>query len=222
MIVLFDATYSIDKMRERLLPGILWSPDALVSSWEHIEALEKEHGAVLLGDPRSQCRPGRGGRRGNGTNDVVSGHGRRRRRDACDRAPRRRVILGNFFIVDCGEETLFVDSGLGLASIATELPHHLQRPATLLLTHGHNDHRGGAREFEVRIAHRLEQGTLERRAHGRTRPSDWPPESLAAARAAGYTFPDYMLETEPRSGFDPTTTGSSRRRRLDSSTKETA
>jgi N-acyl homoserine lactone hydrolase len=48
VIVMFDATYSIDKMRERLLPGILWSPDALVSSWEHIEALEKEYSAVLL------------------------------------------------------------------------------------------------------------------------------------------------------------------------------
>ena len=112
-------------------------------------------------------------------------------------------IRGNFFIVDCGEETLFVDSGLGLVSIATELPHHLQRPTTLLLTHGHNDHRGGAKEFEVRVGHRLEQDTLERRAHGRTRPSDWPAESLRAARAAGYTFPDYMLEIEPRPGFDP-------------------
>ena len=48
VIVLFDATYSIDKMRERRLPGILWSPDDLVASWERIEALEKEHSAVLL------------------------------------------------------------------------------------------------------------------------------------------------------------------------------
>jgi glyoxylase-like metal-dependent hydrolase (beta-lactamase superfamily II) len=48
VIVMFDATYSIDKMRERLLPGILWSPDDLVASWEKIEALEREHSAVLL------------------------------------------------------------------------------------------------------------------------------------------------------------------------------
>jgi glyoxylase-like metal-dependent hydrolase (beta-lactamase superfamily II) len=112
-------------------------------------------------------------------------------------------IRGNFFVVDCGEETLFVDSGLGLASIAAELHEHVRRPTTLVLTHGHNDHRGGAPEFETRVAHRLEQETLERRAHGRTRPSDWPPDSLRAARAAGYTFPDYMLEAEPRPGFNP-------------------
>ena len=48
VIVMFDATYSIDKMRERLLPGILWSPDDLVASWEKIEALEREHSAILL------------------------------------------------------------------------------------------------------------------------------------------------------------------------------
>jgi N-acyl homoserine lactone hydrolase len=48
VIVMFDATYSIDKMRERLLPGILWSPDDLVASWEKIEALESEHSAILL------------------------------------------------------------------------------------------------------------------------------------------------------------------------------
>lgn len=112
-------------------------------------------------------------------------------------------IRGNFFIVDCGDETLFVDSGLGLASIEGELPEHKRRPATLVLTHGHNDHRGGAPEFEMRLAHRLERETLERRVHGRTRPRDWPQESLSAARAAGYTFPDYMLDTEPHPGFDP-------------------
>jgi glyoxylase-like metal-dependent hydrolase (beta-lactamase superfamily II) len=112
-------------------------------------------------------------------------------------------IRGNFFVVDCGDETLFVDSGLGLATIADELADHLGRPTTLVLTHGHNDHRGGAPEFDVRVAHPLEQAALARRAHGRTRPSDWPAESLRGARTAGYTFPDYMLATAPRPGFDP-------------------
>jgi len=44
---------------------------------------------------------------------------------------------------------------------------------------------------------------LSRRAHGRTRPRDWPSENLEAARAAGYTFAEYMLEREPRPDFDP-------------------
>ena len=48
VIILFDATYSLTKMRERMLPGIVWNPDAMVDSWERIEALEREHSATLL------------------------------------------------------------------------------------------------------------------------------------------------------------------------------
>jgi glyoxylase-like metal-dependent hydrolase (beta-lactamase superfamily II) len=112
-------------------------------------------------------------------------------------------IRGNFFVVDCGAETLFVDSGLGLASIAREMPDAMAGALTLVLTHAHNDHRGGAPEFDVRLAHRMEQEVLSRRAHGRTRPGDWPSENLEAAHEAGYTFPEYMLKREPYPGFDP-------------------
>ncbi len=48
VILLADATYLLEKMRERALPGVVWSPDAMVSSWERIEALEREHDAMLI------------------------------------------------------------------------------------------------------------------------------------------------------------------------------
>ena len=48
VFLLADATYLLAKMRERALPGILWSPDAMVASWERIEALEREHDAMLI------------------------------------------------------------------------------------------------------------------------------------------------------------------------------
>jgi glyoxylase-like metal-dependent hydrolase (beta-lactamase superfamily II) len=48
VILLADATYSLPKMRERALPAIVWSPDAMVSSWERLEALEREHDALLI------------------------------------------------------------------------------------------------------------------------------------------------------------------------------
>jgi N-acyl homoserine lactone hydrolase len=48
MFLLADATYLLAKMRERALPGVLWSPDAMVASWERIEALEREHDAMLI------------------------------------------------------------------------------------------------------------------------------------------------------------------------------
>jgi hypothetical protein len=35
----------MEKMRHRLLPTILWSPDAVVASWERVEDIERRLGA---------------------------------------------------------------------------------------------------------------------------------------------------------------------------------
>lgn len=48
VMLLGDATYLVEKMRERRLPGVLWSPDALVESWERIESLEARCDARLI------------------------------------------------------------------------------------------------------------------------------------------------------------------------------
>ncbi|WP_307380704.1 cytosine permease [Microbacterium sp. W4I20] len=48
LVLLGDAAYNLGKMRERRLPAIVWSPDAMVASWERVEALEREVGAELI------------------------------------------------------------------------------------------------------------------------------------------------------------------------------
>jgi N-acyl homoserine lactone hydrolase len=48
VVLMADATYLLKKMRERLLPAVVWSPDAMVSSWERIEDLERRHAAELI------------------------------------------------------------------------------------------------------------------------------------------------------------------------------
>jgi N-acyl homoserine lactone hydrolase len=48
VILLADATYLLDKMRARRLPAIVWSPDAMVASWDRLEQLEREHDALLI------------------------------------------------------------------------------------------------------------------------------------------------------------------------------
>jgi glyoxylase-like metal-dependent hydrolase (beta-lactamase superfamily II) len=48
VMLLGDATYSLTKMRARLLPSMLWSPDAMVSSWQFIEWIEEREEATLL------------------------------------------------------------------------------------------------------------------------------------------------------------------------------
>ena len=64
-ILVGDAAYDREKMQHRCLPGVLWSPDAIVESWERIEetAAPAQRGAPphprppLGGD--GQARPGR-------------------------------------------------------------------------------------------------------------------------------------------------------------------
>jgi N-acyl homoserine lactone hydrolase len=48
IFLLSDAVFEIEKMRRRVLPAIIWSPDQIVESWERIEELEKDHGAELI------------------------------------------------------------------------------------------------------------------------------------------------------------------------------
>ena len=48
VFLLADAAYLLDKMRSRSLPGILWSPDAMIASWDRIEEIEKSERARLV------------------------------------------------------------------------------------------------------------------------------------------------------------------------------
>jgi glyoxylase-like metal-dependent hydrolase (beta-lactamase superfamily II) len=48
VLLMGDATYLLGKMRERLLPAVVWSPDAMVASWERIEDIERREGAELI------------------------------------------------------------------------------------------------------------------------------------------------------------------------------
>jgi Metallo-beta-lactamase superfamily len=52
------AHYLVEKMRARLLPSVVWNPDAMVASWQRIEELETRHGAELISthDPEFATR----------------------------------------------------------------------------------------------------------------------------------------------------------------------
>jgi N-acyl homoserine lactone hydrolase len=47
-VLVADTHYLTAKMRERRLPGIRWSPDAMVESWHKVEELERIHAAKLI------------------------------------------------------------------------------------------------------------------------------------------------------------------------------
>jgi hypothetical protein len=43
-----DAVYDKEKMQARCLPGLLWSPDAIIESWEKIEEMQRRYHAKLI------------------------------------------------------------------------------------------------------------------------------------------------------------------------------
>lgn len=48
VFLLADAAYLLGKMRQRLLPGVLWSPDAMIATWDRIEEIERAEDARLM------------------------------------------------------------------------------------------------------------------------------------------------------------------------------
>lgn len=48
IILAADAAYQPKNIEQRVLPGVLWCPDAMVSSWEHIEDLQRRYCAELI------------------------------------------------------------------------------------------------------------------------------------------------------------------------------
>jgi glyoxylase-like metal-dependent hydrolase (beta-lactamase superfamily II) len=48
IFLLGDAAFEIEKLRQRVLPSIIWNPDELVATWDRVEALEQEYGAELI------------------------------------------------------------------------------------------------------------------------------------------------------------------------------
>lgn len=48
VLLLADATYQLDKMHHRLLPAVVWSPDAMVASWELLEWIARRENAAVL------------------------------------------------------------------------------------------------------------------------------------------------------------------------------
>jgi glyoxylase-like metal-dependent hydrolase (beta-lactamase superfamily II) len=110
----------------------------------------------------------------------------------------------NIWHVRGRERDLLVDTGLGVASLREAAADLLGRPVTVVLTHAHFDHIGGAHEFADRVGHEAEQ-----------REYAGPPafQGLTAhalgddlvrrLRAAGYEVPGNLLSAVPHAAFDP-------------------
>jgi hydroxyacylglutathione hydrolase len=108
----------------------------------------------------------------------------------------------HIYVIDGGDEAAIVDAGIGGKYGATEqILHHIQndgishdRVSTLLLTHYHADHAGGAADFKNRlglevVASPLAAHTLEI--------ADEEAISLPFAKQSGFYPADYVFSWEP-------------------------
>jgi glyoxylase-like metal-dependent hydrolase (beta-lactamase superfamily II) len=82
---------------------------------------------------------------------------------------------------------LFVDTGMGLASLKEAARDLLRKPVTAVATHIHFDHVGGLHEFDQRIIHRLESDQM-------TDYREWAGLDGRVLRAHFPNLPDPTLE----------------------------
>ena len=113
------------------------------------------------------------------------------------------LLQANLFLVRDGGEQLLVDAGLGIVALRESLSPMLDEPTTLLITHCHRDHVGGACEFDERLAHIWESERLESPVRGALQRVDMASEYVTLLEGAGYPVPDCLLSEIPV-GFDVT------------------
>ncbi len=116
------------------------------------------------------------------------------------------LLRCNIWHVAGRDADLLVDTGLGVASLARAAADLFDKPLTVVLTHCHMDHAGGAHEFGACCVHAAEAAALE---DGR---NDMPlgagarsDADLAWFRSIGYDISGGLLTAIPHKDFDPAT-----------------
>ncbi|MCC5640733.1 MBL fold metallo-hydrolase [Nostoc sp. CHAB 5844] len=71
------------------------------------------------------------------------------------------LLRCNIWHVRGRDRDLLVDTGLGIENLATALPELFDRPLTVVLTHAHRDHAGGAHVFDDVRIHPAERAWAE-------------------------------------------------------------
>ena len=95
----------------------------------------------------------------------------------------------NIWHVRGRDRDLFIDTGLGVASLLEAAADLIERPVTAIATHGHGDHIGSHHEFDSVVAHKAEADDV---ANPSMRSLDplvaWGAEEVAGLERAGYEF----------------------------------
>lgn len=113
-------------------------------------------------------------------------------------------LRANIWHVRGRDRDLWVDAGMGIASLAEAFADDFDRDKVLFVTHGHLDHAGGAHEFSDRCCHVAEAQVLEHPEDETLVTAELSPEFAAALAAdePGGTPPDYLIDSVPDLQYD--------------------
>lgn len=102
----------------------------------------------------------------------------------------------NIWHVRGSARDLIVDTGMGVASLVTELQDVLDKPVTAVATHSHGDHIGGHHEFDEVLVHPAEAADIEHAGLTSLDPIEaWGMEAIEGLRKAGYVWDDPQFVT---------------------------
>jgi glyoxylase-like metal-dependent hydrolase (beta-lactamase superfamily II) len=103
------------------------------------------------------------------------------------------------------DRDLLIDTGMGIGSLSQAAKDLFENQLTVVLTHTHVDHSGGAHEFDTCLVHHVEADNLKlARDKLPLETKEWPPLYLAMMEEDG-PIGDYVITARPSVTFDPAT-----------------
>ena len=114
-----------------------------------------------------------------------------------------RVMQCNIWHVRGRDRDLLIDTGMGIASLHDAAQHLFDKALTAVATHSHLDHVGSLHEFDDRIVHRQEAGTLTKTSDNFSMLRDeHPVEMIASLERAGYEIGPCFVTALPHANFN--------------------
>ena len=103
-----------------------------------------------------------------------------------------------------GRDTdLLIDTGMGISSLTDAARDLFDKPLTVVLTHTHMDHMGGAHEFETVCVHTDEVSPLvDARNHLSVNIDEWDVATRDWIGSMGYDISSGILTAIPHKGFN--------------------
>ena len=103
-----------------------------------------------------------------------------------------------------GRDTdLLIDTGMGVGNLAEAARDLFEKPVTVILTHTHMDHMGGAHEFDTVCVHNAEAPALTAASnHLSVDIADWDANAQGWISGMGYDISGGILTAIPHKGFD--------------------